>query len=81
MLRPKDIIRISGIPQEHQLFWINNLKSYWWDYEEESMFKIIKSQVAKFLWKRFTEAQNGLTAVAGREDLAPAFGVLGKPEF
>ncbi|KAL2247351.1 UNVERIFIED_CONTAM: hypothetical protein Sindi_2587400 [Sesamum indicum] len=52
---------ISQIPQEHQLFWFNNVKlSYWWDCDEESMFKVLKLQASKFLQKQFTDAWNQL---------------------
>ncbi|KAL0362365.1 UNVERIFIED_CONTAM: hypothetical protein Scaly_1191700 [Sesamum calycinum] len=42
---------ISQIPQEHQLFWFQNLKS---------MFKVVKSQAEKFLRKRFVDDRNQL---------------------
>ncbi|KAL2232884.1 UNVERIFIED_CONTAM: hypothetical protein Sindi_1468400 [Sesamum indicum] len=51
----------SQIPQEHQLFWFQKLKIlYWWDYGDESMFKLVKSQAEKFLRKRFIDAWNQL---------------------
>ncbi|KAL0307242.1 UNVERIFIED_CONTAM: hypothetical protein Sradi_6141500, partial [Sesamum radiatum] len=60
--RPKGIrsasrMRGMTIPQEHQLFWFQKLKvRKWWDYDDESMFKVVKSQAGKFLWKRFANA-------------------------
>ncbi|KAK4389938.1 hypothetical protein Sango_2330800 [Sesamum angolense] len=47
---------ISQIPQEHQLFWFQKLKiSYLWDCNDESMFKVVRLQVGKFLLKRFAD--------------------------
>ncbi|KAL0352151.1 UNVERIFIED_CONTAM: hypothetical protein Scaly_1603800 [Sesamum calycinum] len=57
---------ISQIPQEHQLFWFQKLKvSYWWDYDDDSMFKVIKSQIGKFLRKRSANARNQLARPLG----------------
>ncbi|KAL0311573.1 UNVERIFIED_CONTAM: hypothetical protein Sangu_2452000 [Sesamum angustifolium] len=42
---PHPWANISQIPQDHQLFWFQKLKvSYWWDCDDESMFKLVKSQ-------------------------------------
>ncbi|KAL2251865.1 UNVERIFIED_CONTAM: hypothetical protein Sindi_2308800, partial [Sesamum indicum] len=63
IMQSKGIICIPGptsqIPYEQQLFWFQKLKMpYWWDYDNESMFKLIKSQAEKFLLKRFADARN-----------------------
>ncbi|KAL0342729.1 UNVERIFIED_CONTAM: hypothetical protein Scaly_1935500 [Sesamum calycinum] len=41
-----------GAEEEDRLFWFQNLK---WDYNDESTFKVVKSQMDKFLQKQFID--------------------------
>ncbi|KAL2250098.1 UNVERIFIED_CONTAM: hypothetical protein Sindi_2483500, partial [Sesamum indicum] len=52
--------------------------SYGWDCDDGSMFKLVKSQAGKFLWKRFAKSPKlaGPTTVVGLGDMALAPGVL-----
>ncbi|KAK4392700.1 hypothetical protein Sango_2047800 [Sesamum angolense] len=50
---PHPWANISYIPQEHQLFWFQKLKVSYWYCDDETMFKVIKSQIGKFLGSEF----------------------------
>ncbi|KAL2226232.1 UNVERIFIED_CONTAM: hypothetical protein Sindi_1981900 [Sesamum indicum] len=67
---------ISHIPQEHQLFWFQNLKlSYLWNCDDELIFNVVNSQEGKFLWKHSPTPE---TSHQFTGDLALASGEFGE---
>ncbi|KAL0378978.1 UNVERIFIED_CONTAM: hypothetical protein Sradi_3203300 [Sesamum radiatum] len=53
--------RLRMVPSEHQRFWFESMKiTYWWDYDDESMFRVFHMWAGKYIRKTFSCARYSL---------------------
>ncbi|KAL0433668.1 UNVERIFIED_CONTAM: hypothetical protein Slati_2701100 [Sesamum latifolium] len=49
------------MPSEHQRFWFESMKiTYWWDCDDESMFRVFHMWAEKYIQKTFSIARSSL---------------------
>ncbi|KAL0455893.1 UNVERIFIED_CONTAM: hypothetical protein Slati_0928500 [Sesamum latifolium] len=52
---------LRQVPAEHQHFWFESMKiTYWWDCDDESMFRVFHMYAGKYIQKTFACAQSTL---------------------